>query len=218
MQQSKMIFFVILLFPSISLCNVITSNVTELKINSTYIFQSLQSKNITCDLHDFIVKTDDTDNDYKLFLNDLNNFCSDTQTNQVYRLLCRMLTIEFELACLLPNNSRPSPVKYTLPYTAKKICQMNKINLTNNWIWGKLSVEEREKAAITPTQLCPTMTATEEVLLLVKFFYKIAPRIRRADQADDVLLNTNSSNNQIDKNNIRTRFFFEFFFSFSRKY
>ena len=202
----EMIFSLTLLFALFSISTAVDSNVTVTN-NSTYIIQAAQLKNITCDLHDFIVRSDDADNDFKIFVKDLNNFCGDTQTNQVYQLLCRMLTIEFELACLLPNSSRPSPVKYTLPYTAKKICQMNKINLTNQWIWEKLSVKEQEEFAPTPVQLCPTITATEEVLLLAKFFYKIAPRIRRADIADNSSLKTNSSANQLQKDNLRKNSF-----------
>ena len=185
-----MLFFFTLL-ALISFSDAIGLNQTE--ANNTYILELFKSKNITCDPHDFIVKIDDSVNDYQLFLNDLNNVCSESQSDKASRLLCRIVFIELQLACLLPNSSRPTPVKYTLAYTANKICTMNKINLTNVWIWEKLSGVEQQELLPTSDQLCPTITAKEEILFLAKFFYKIAPRIRRADLGNSSKLNSNDS-------------------------
>lgn len=197
-----MIFFFFTLLALISFSNAYVLNQTE--ANNTYILELFKSKNITCDPHDFIVTIDDLDNDYKLFLNDLNNVCSESQSDKASRLLCRIVFIELQMACLLPNSSRPTPVKYTLAYTASKICAMNKINLTNVWIWEKLSSAEQQELLPTSDQLCPTVTAKEENLFLAKFFYKIAPRIRRVDLMDSNKLNSNDSlGNQTQNDNTR---------------
>lgn len=196
---------VFILLTCLSFSNVLSSTQTE--PNNTYILDLFQTKNITCNPHELIVKTDDSDNDYKLFLNDLNNVCSQSQTDKASRLLCRIVFIELQLACHLPNSSLPTPVKYSLAYSAEKICAIHKINLTNIWIWEKLSSAEREEFLPTSDALCSTITAKEEILFLAKFFYKIAPRIRRADTIhSDKLQSDDSLTNQVQNEDIRKIF------------
>jgi hypothetical protein len=166
-----MIVFILILFSGIYLSN---GN----QVTGVDIFQQLKSKNISCDLHDFIKPADHSDDEYQLLKQDLTKYCSNSSS---YQLLCHMIFIEIEIACLVPNASRPSPMKYTSDHRSKHICSLNKISLTNDWIWGKLSSNEKQQIGSTPTDLCSKITSNNETLRLVKFFYKIAPRIRRFD-------------------------------------
>jgi len=166
-----MIILILILFSGLDTLN---GNETT----SIDIFVQLKSKNISCDLHDFVKSTDNSDDEYKLLIQDLTKYCLNSSS---YQLLCHMIYLELELACLLPNNFRPSPTKYTFDYRSKQICSINKIALTNEWIWGKLSSNEKKQIGSTSVNLCSKITSTNETLRLVKFFYKIAPRIRRFD-------------------------------------
>jgi hypothetical protein len=151
------------------------------KLTGIDVLETLASKKISCNFHNFIQSTNGSEDDYNMLIHDLKKYCSTSKSTTLYRLLCRMILIELEIGCLLPNNSRPSPIKYSIRYTSTEICSINRISLTNMWIWQKLTTDEKEEIGPTSIYLCPVLTSSNSTLLLARFFYKIAPRIRRAD-------------------------------------
>jgi hypothetical protein len=161
------------------------------------VIETLKAKNISCNLRAFIQSTGNLEDEYNILIHDLTTFCSTSKSTTPYRLLCHMILIELEIGCLLLNNSRPSPVKYAIPYTSAQICSMNKIALTNNWIWQKLTSDEKEEIGSTSFHLCPFLTSSNNTLRLTRFFYKIAPHIRRADLYNNTYLTNKDSPNSI---------------------
>jgi hypothetical protein len=92
-----------------------------------------------------------------------------------------MILIELEIGCTLRNITRPSPVKYINSYTATQVCSIHKITFINKWIWEKLTAREKQQLGSSWVDLCPKLTAFNTTLQLTRFFYKIAPRIKRAE-------------------------------------
>ncbi|CAF2522265.1 unnamed protein product [Rotaria sp. Silwood2] len=148
------------------------------------VLEILKAKNLSCDLHIFINSTDNSQDEYNAFINDLTQYCSNSESTKPYRVLCRMILIELEIGCLFLNNTNPLPVKYITSYTPNKICSTNKILYINRWIWDKLKSYEKKQIGTASMELCFTITSFNETLRLVKFFYKIAPRIREIDTYD----------------------------------
>ena len=156
-------------------------------INGFDVLEQLQSKNISCNLHDFVKTTNDSVDEYQLLTSDLKTYCTNSVSNQTSQLLCHMIFLELEIGCLLTNHSRPLPMKYSLFYTSKQICSLTKISLTDNWIWEKLSSNEKQQVGSSSINLCSHITSANETLRLARFFYKIAPRIRRFDLNNSTL-------------------------------
>jgi len=151
------------------------------KLTGIDVLGTLTSKNISCNFHNFVKSTNDSEDDYNTLIRDLTKYCSGLKSSTFYRLLCRMILIELEIGCLLPNKSRPLPIKYSIRYTSTEICSLNTISMTNTWIWQKLTSDEKAEIGPTSMYLCPILTSSNNTIQLARFFYKIAPRIRRAD-------------------------------------
>jgi hypothetical protein len=149
--------------------------------NGIDVLEALKTKTPSCDLHIFVQSTNTSNKEYQALINDLTKYCSNSESTKPYQLLCHMLLIELEIGCILPNISRPSPTKYTTSYTSRQICSLNKIQLTNSWIWEKLTSNEKNQIGLTSHNLCSKITSFKGTSRLVRFFYKTAPRIRRAD-------------------------------------
>jgi hypothetical protein len=164
-----MIIFVLILICGINLLN---GNETA----GIDISQQLKSKNISCDLHEFVKMNNNSDDEYQLLKQDLTKYCFDSTS---YSLICQMLFIKLRFACILPNSSRPSPTKYSIDPQFKPNCSTRKVVLINNWIWTKLSSDEKQQIGSSPNDICPKITANNETLRLVKFFYKLPPRFLR---------------------------------------
>jgi hypothetical protein len=174
------------LFLFCGICGLNTDQSTGIDVLKT-----LKEKKISCDLHTFVKSVDDSDDEYDVLIQDLKKYCTNSESTKQYRVICHMILIEFEISCLLSNKSRPFPVKYTTAYTSAQVCSMNKIAYANSWIWKRLTSDERGEIGSTPMQLCPRLAALNDTLRLIRFFYKIAPRIRIADT-----LNTTPSSNK----------------------
>ena len=145
------------------------------------VLKTLKEKKISCDFHNFVHSTDNSNDEYDVLMDDLKTYCSTSEKTKQYHVICHMVLIEFEIGCSLPNKSRPYPIKYTTSSTATQICSMNKISHTNIWIWKKLTSDERQQMGSITSQLCPKLTESTDTLRLTRLFYALAPRIRRAD-------------------------------------
>ncbi|CAF1389648.1 unnamed protein product [Adineta steineri] len=158
----------------------------------------LKEKQTSCDLHDFVIGKENSEKEYIALVYDLATYCSETESTSLSRILCRMILIELEIGCSLPNKSRPTPVKYINSYTSTQICSMNKIMYTNRWIWNKFTEKEKEELGASSAHICPKLTSVNSTLRLTRFFYKIAPRIRRAEA-----LSTNLTANKSEVTNVK---------------
>ncbi|UJR20476.1 hypothetical protein I4U23_023605 [Adineta vaga] len=161
------------------------------------IFEVFKEKKITCDLRDFVTSADNPEREYNMLIHDLTKHCSTSVTANLAPILCRIILIELEIGCTLPNKTRPTPVKYTHSYTSEQICSMHKIVYTNKWIWEKLTKKERIQIGSSWTQLCPQLTSTNSTLRLTRFFYKMAPRIRHAENLNTAPSVNNTSDHSI---------------------
>ena len=141
------------------------------------VLKVLKSRVPKCDLHSF-VKTED---DYKSLTEDLNKYCSTSDSTKQYRILCHMLLYELRKACKLPADSRPSQAIYTTKDTAEKICKTRNLQLTNQWIWKRITNNGQKQTDVNFNDLCTKVTSDPNTLQLARFFYKIAPRVRQAD-------------------------------------
>ena len=92
-----------------------------------------------------------------------------------------MLYYEVKKACGLSTEARPSKAVYRAKSTATQICQTKNIQLTNQWIWSKITNNGQKQIDGNSNTLCTKVTNDAEALRLSRFFYKIAPRIRQAD-------------------------------------
>ncbi|CAF1180074.1 unnamed protein product [Adineta ricciae] len=144
----------------------------------------LKEKKIVCDLHDLVTSVDKPEKEYNMFIHDLTKHCSESVTTDFTPILCRMISIALEIACTLPNTTRPAPVKYTPVYTPSQICSMHKIVYTNKWIWEQLTKKQKAQIGSSWVQLCPKLTSGNSTLRLTRFFYKIAPRIRHIQESN----------------------------------
>lgn len=155
---------------------------SQVTTNSYNILEILKAKNITCNLRSFIIPSNLTlNNDYKMFINDLNKYCWNSSAENVSDLICHMIAIELEIACLVFNQSRIVPIVYNSQYTSKQICSTKSVILTNNWIWEQLSVEEKSIIGSSSINLCSVVTMNNETFRLSRFFYRLAPRVRRSN-------------------------------------
>ncbi|CAM4890645.1 unnamed protein product [Rotaria socialis] len=154
------------------------------KFKAINVLAKLNNTAAGCDLHDFLR----LDSDFKNLSDDLTKYCSPSKLVKRFRILCHMLSYELEIACALPAKSRPSKALYTSNTSAKEICDRKNIQLTNQWIWDKLTNGGQKDIGITAKYLCDSVTNYTVTLRLARFFYKIAPLIRQADlsqQASD---------------------------------
>jgi hypothetical protein len=130
-----------------------------------------------CDLSEFIKSNDD----YKLLADDLNNYCTKSDTSKQYVLICRMVFYELKKACGLSVDSRPSKAIYRIEESSKEICNKKSIQLTNQWIWSKITNNGEKNIGINAEDLCTKVTSDTNTIRLARFFYKIAPRVRQND-------------------------------------
>jgi hypothetical protein len=141
------------------------------------VLTTLKSTAPKCDLLSFVK----TKNDYKSLIKDLNEYCSTSDSLKQYRILCHMLLYELTKACKLPSDSRPSQAVYTTDIPAETICKPKKIQLTNKWIWRKITNNGKKQIGVTAKGLCTKVTSDSNTIHLARFFYKIAPHVRQAD-------------------------------------
>ncbi|CAF3498425.1 unnamed protein product [Rotaria sp. Silwood1] len=165
------------------------------------VLETLKAKNLSCDLHVFVNSTGNSQKEYEVFINDLTQYCSNSESTKSYRVLCHMILIELEIGCSSLNKTQPLPIKYITSYTPDKICSINKILYINRWIWDKLKTNEKNQIGTTSIKLCSTITSFNETLRLANFFYKTASRIREIDTYNIGSLShqtlTNSSANKV---------------------
>ncbi|CAF4612373.1 unnamed protein product [Rotaria sp. Silwood1] len=165
------------------------------------VLETLKAKNLSCDLHVFVNSTGNSQKEYEVFINDLTQYCSNSESTKSYRVLCHMILIELEIGCSSLNKTQPLPIKYITSYTPDKICSINKILYINRWIWDKLKTNEKNQIGTTSIKLCSTITSFNETLRLANFFYKTASRIREIDTYNIQSLShqtlTNSSANKV---------------------
>ena len=142
----------------------------------------LKLKAPDCDLRRFVL----SDNDSKVLTDDLTHYCcaEPKDLTKYSKVLCRMILYELKKACLLTGAAQPSPAKYDQPVPSDEFCKSKKILLTSNWIWKKLGIQEKNEWDLTQENFCSTLAAANETRRLVRFFYKIAPRVRQADSVD----------------------------------
>ncbi len=137
-------------------------------------------KNVpNCDLGGFVK----TDSEAKILKDDLQKFCSGSETTKQYTLLCQMLAYELETACGLPQASRPSPALYNKPWTLSQICDLKNVEMTSRWIFNRVSKTGQKKLGTNPTELCVKVASDANTIRLARFFYKTAPFVRKADTA-----------------------------------
>ncbi|CAF3428110.1 unnamed protein product [Rotaria socialis] len=163
------------------------------KFKAINVLAKLNNTAAGCDLHDFLR----LDSDFKNLSDDLTKYCSPSKLVKRFRILCHMLSYELEIACALPAKSRPSKALYTSNTSAKEICDRKNIQLTNQWIWDKLTNGGQKDIGITAKYLCDSVTNYTVTLRLARFFYKIAPLIRQADlsqQASGAAKDTKTGN------------------------
>ena len=157
----------------------------------------LKEKKIVCDLHDLVTSAEKPEEEYNMFIHDLTKHCSESVTTDFTPILCRMISIALEIACTLPNTTRPAPVKYTAIYTPEQICSMHKIVYTNKWIWEQLTKKQKAQIGSSWVELCPKLTSANSTLRLTRFLYKISPRIRHIQEANAARPTTRIRNSSI---------------------
>ncbi|CAF0889316.1 unnamed protein product [Adineta ricciae] len=173
---------VVVILNLIFYCGSVRGDVTdEIGVD---VLRVLKEKKIVCDLHDLVTSVDKPEKEYNMFVHDLTKHCSESVTTDFAPILCRMISIALEIACTLPNTTRPAPVKYTPVYTPSQICSMHKIVYTNKWIWEQLTKKQKAQIGSSWVQLCPKLTSGNSTLRLTRFFYKIAPRIRHIQESN----------------------------------
>jgi len=141
------------------------------------VLTTLKSTAPKCDLLTFVK----TKTDYKSLTKDLSEYCSTSDSLKQYRILCHMLLYELTKACKLPEESRPSQALYTTDTSAETICRPKTIQLTNKWIWRRITNNGKKRIGVMSKGLCDKVTSDSNTIHLARFFYKIAPRVRQAD-------------------------------------
>lgn len=166
------------------------------------VLETLKARNSSCDLHVFINSNENSEDEYKLFINDLTEYCSNSTSKKLYQVLCHMILIELEIGCSISNQSHLLPIKYKTSLTATKICSMDKLIYINRWIWKKLDLDEREQIGPTSVNLCSIITSLKGTNRLARFFYRIAPYVRRFEIEKNQSLSPKSlpflSNNNVN--------------------
>jgi len=158
-----------------------------------------------CKLRDF-VKSDE----YLTKLEeDLKKFCSTEQTTKTQTFLCHMLAYEITVACKITDGTRPSAAKYDDVATIDEVCERKNIQLTNQWILSKVKNQETTIDA-NEQNLCTQITEDKQIVRLARFFYKIAPIVRKYDTAQT---NNKRSFTFISMSHLKNFFFFLLVFS-----
>jgi len=135
-------------------------------------------KNVpNCDLHLFVK----SDKEYQKLNEDLQTYCSGSETSKQYALICQMLAYELEKACGLPSNLRPTQAVYDIQLKASQVCGLKNVLFTSQWILNKLTNNGQKKISVNPDELCTKVTNDANTIRLARFFYKTAPRVRQTD-------------------------------------
>ncbi|CAF4055289.1 unnamed protein product [Rotaria magnacalcarata] len=170
------------------------------------VLEALKATNLSCDLHIFVNSTYDTEDNYKALIHDLTQYCSNSESTKVYQVLCRIIFIELEIGCSLLNRSRPLPIKYITSETSTKLCSKNKIIHIDRWIWKKLKLNKKEQMGSDLTKLCTNITSSNETIRLARFFYEIAPSIKRIDSySSNSISHKILESSTIDRVNLKKR-------------
>ncbi|CAM4963319.1 unnamed protein product [Rotaria socialis] len=178
------LFFTLKIFLPVTTLDGISDFLKEKLSNESAginVLEALKAINLSCDLHIFVNSADDTEDNYKALIHDLTQYCSGSESTKVYQVLCRMIFIELEIGCSLLNQSRSLPIKYITSETPTKLCSMNQIMHINLWIWKKLKLNKEEQMGSALAKLCTNITSSNETIRLARFFYEIAPSIKRID-------------------------------------
>lgn len=146
------------------------------QLDSIDVLETLKKKVPDCQIRMFVK----SDKDHQKLTDDLKTYCS---TTKEYALLCQMMAYELEKACQLPSTKRPSPALYDIKADSSDICTKGGVESTDQWIAQKLSNQEK-KITIDSKNLCQQVTTDAKTIHLARFFYKIAPRVRKSDSSD----------------------------------
>ena len=145
------------------------------------VMAKLSSKVPDCNLRSFVKQ----DKQFELLKADLSKYCSSktlkSDASIPSEILCRMIYSGLKGACKLPLSNRPIPTNYNQKITSARLCSIPNINVTNTWIWKKLGIESAFIDGINADNLCQNLMKNEDLIYLVRFFYKIAPLVREAD-------------------------------------
>ncbi|CAF1252736.1 unnamed protein product [Rotaria sp. Silwood1] len=162
------------------------------ELNGIDVLTQLKNTSPNCDLGDFLRNR----NESKLLHDDLSKYCSLSDAEKQYRILCHMLSCELEIGCRLSTERRPSKALYAIQTSSKQICGKAKIQMTNKWIWNKITNDGQKQIGVESNALCPKVTSDTDVLRLARFFYQIAPLIRTADlsKTNKAKLHSNTNN------------------------
>ena len=145
---------------------------------SSDLLVKLAAKDPAVDLRAFFK----SDADLLALVSDLKQYCLPIDATNKSQVLCQMVTIELTKALKLPEKQRPSNTSYNVNVTAESICRPKSIPLTNKWMWELLTSEQRSQIGGDAESLCKQVTRSQETLRMARFFYKVALRVRRADE------------------------------------
>jgi hypothetical protein len=169
-------FFIIslILFHGIDIYGLETDGLDTIDVLAT-----LKKNAPNCDLRDFVK----TDKDRTKLNEDLEKYCSGSETTKQYALICHMLAYELEKACGFSAQSRPSPAVYDKLWTTSQVCEAKNVQFTSRWIFNKVSKNGQKKLGTNPNELCAKVTSDINTIRLARFFYKTAPLVRKADSS-----------------------------------
>ena len=161
------------------LCTLLGLSSTQ-KSKPTDVLARLKAKAPGCDLKSLVVD----EANWKLLEEDLTKYCSASPKELLQNsvVLCRALYYELKASCPLTDAARPTPTKYETKKTAGEICSAKSTPLTTEWIWKKLKLDN-STVELTKENFCSKLAEPDETRQLVRFFYRIAPHIRRAELA-----------------------------------
>jgi hypothetical protein len=145
--------------------------------NGIDVLGTLKTQAPNCDLHKFVNPEDE----FKALNDDLTKYCSTSDSSKQYKILCRMILIELTQACALSSKSRSVSTKYSSKTSASAICQYKNIQMTNKWIWKKLTSDEQKQIGDSSKDICTKITKYTDTIQLARFFYKIGTGVRKAE-------------------------------------
>lgn len=153
------------------------SGIESEELSSIDVIATLKAKDPDCKLQSFVI----SDDDYTKLESDLTTYCSTSDSTKQNALICRMVHYELEKACKLSIASRPTKSRYIIDNLSAEICKANNVPITSDWILNKITQNGKINIGVTAAELCPQVASNKDTLRLTRFFYKIAPRVRKSD-------------------------------------
>lgn len=149
-------------------------------LTSVNVLEDLKEKFPDCKLEDLLF----SDDDYQQLNDDLKKYCTTADSTKNYAIICRMLSYELKKACQLPAKDRPTKSFYKNINASEDICKKTYTPMTNQWIWNKITNNGQKDIGVKANALCTTVSTDKKTFRLARFFYKIAPRIRKSDPSN----------------------------------